>query len=204
MTELLTSKTLDALVLAGGESSRMGGPKAMLPLGNTTLLGATLDRLRPLFRRVIVVARQREALVGLEAEILTDDRPERGPLVGLVRGLAASNAPWCFLTGCDMPFLHPGVIGRMVENLDGCDILVPRINGRWQTLHAFYSQKCLSRATELLDNDVTFMRPLFPLCQTRTMVASDFTDLDPELRSFMDVDTQDDYRVVRELSKGFL
>lgn len=204
MTKLWAPKALDALVLAGGKGSRMGGPKALIPLGNTTLLGATLARLRPMFRRVMVVARQREVLAGLEAEILTDDRPEQGPLVGLARGLAASNAPWCFVTGCDMPFLNPAVIGLMAENLAGCEILVPSLDGKLQPLHAFYSLDCLPRARDLLDNGVVSMVALLSRCQTRTMAASDFRDLDPGLRSFMDVDTQDDYRAVQELSEGFL
>jgi molybdopterin-guanine dinucleotide biosynthesis protein A len=157
-----------------------------------------------MFRRVMVVARQREALAGLEAEVLTDDRPEQGPLVGLARGLAASDASWCFVTGCDMPLLNPAVICLMAENLAGCEILMPSLDGNLQPLHAFYSQDCLPRARELLDNGVTSMVALLSRCQTRTMAASDFMGLDPGLRSFMDVDTQDDYRAVQKLSEGFL
>lgn len=201
MTMPLALSKLDALVLAGGESSRMGGPKALLPIGNTTLLGATIGRLRPLFRRVLVVTRDRDALVGLDVEALTDDRPERGPLVGLARGLAASDAPWCFVTGCDMPFLNPEVIGRMARYVEGYEILVPRVKGRLQPLHAFYSHQCLPRASELLESGITSILALLDRCRVCTIDASEFMELDPELLSFRDVDTQEEYRAAQNLAE---
>ena len=103
----------------------------------TQVLSTVLARLRALFRRVLVVARDEEGLRGLDVEVLADGRLERGPLVGMVRGLEASDAPWCFVVGCDMPFLNPEAIRRMVERLGECDILAPYLEDRSQTLHAF-------------------------------------------------------------------
>jgi molybdopterin-guanine dinucleotide biosynthesis protein A len=204
MNEGLKTLDLDALVLAGGESRRMGLHKALLPLGYTTLLGMVVERLHPLFRRVLVVARHKESLPHLDAAVLTDDRWERGPLVGLVRGLAASDAPYCFVVGCDMPFLRPKVIHRMTERLQGCDILTPLVQGHPQPLHAFYSRRCLTFARELLAGGVTSLRALFPLCQVQTVPASELLDLDPDLLSFRDLDTMQDYQAAKQLVQGFL
>ena len=198
-----TTHDLDALVLAGGESRRMNFPKALLPLGSGTLIGTVLALLQPLFRRVLVVARDSEGLAGLGVEVLTDERPERGPLVGLARGLAASDAPWCFLVGCDMPFLRSEVIQRMAERLSGCDILVPHLEGRFQSLHAFYGQGCLPYARELLEKGITFPRALFPHCRVRTVAAADFLDIDPDLLSFRDLNTMEDYQAARQQIQGF-
>ena len=193
---------IDVLVLAGGESKRMGIPKAVLPWGDITLIGAVVAILRPLFRKVMVVARTGEGLTGLGVEILTDDRPERGPLVGLARGLAASDAQWCFVVGCDMPFLRPDVIGHMAEDLERCEILVPCLGGRLQPLHAFYSRECLPRVLELMERRNTSLHALLSLCQVRTMAAGDFVDIDPELLSFRDMDTKDDYSAAWEVMRG--
>ncbi|MEE8443207.1 MAG: molybdenum cofactor guanylyltransferase, partial [Dehalococcoidia bacterium] len=153
-----TTHDLDALVLAGGESKRVGSPKALLPLDGTTLIGTIIARLQPLFRKVLVVARDNKTLADLGVEIVTDSHLERGPLVGLARGLSASDAPWCFVVGCDMPSLNQQVIRRMTERLRGCDILAPELGGWLQPLHAFYSQGCLPYARDLLDNGVTSLR----------------------------------------------
>jgi len=199
----LTTHDLDALVLAGGESKRIGSPKAFLPLGSTTLIRIVLAVLQPLFRQVLVVARDGEGFTGLGVEVLTDDRPERGPLVGLARGLAASGAPWCFLVGCDMPFLRSEVIRRMAERLSGCDILVPYLEGRYQSLHAFYGQGCLLYAKALLGKGITYPRALFPYCKVVTVGADDFLDLDPDLLSFRDVNTMEDYQTAQQQIQGF-
>ena len=48
---------MDAIVLAGGGSRRMGAAKATLPFGDTSLVGTAVAALRPVFRQVLVVTR---------------------------------------------------------------------------------------------------------------------------------------------------
>ena len=192
---------MDAIVLAGGQSVRMGVPKAHLPFGDSTLIETVIATLRPLFRTVYVVGREHEPLAGLAVTALTDDRDDGGPLVGLARGLSVSDAPWCFLVGCDMPFLSPQVIGRMASLLDGCDVLAADVEGRMQPLHAFYSARCLPKAMELLDGGDTSLKGLLAACKVRSVDGSEFLDLDPELTSFRDLDTEDEYRAARRIVK---
>lgn len=190
---------VDAIVLAGGQSVRMGVPKARLPFGDSTLIETVVAALRPLFRTVYVVGRDHEPLADLAVTALTDDRDDRGPLVGLARGLSASDASWCFLVGCDMPFLSPQVIGRMAGFLDECDMLAADVEGRLQPLHAFYSTRCLPAALRLLDEGDTSLKGLLAACKVRSIDGSEFLDLDPELTSFMDLDTEEEYRAARRI-----
>ena len=190
---------LDAIVLAGGESRRMGTAKAMLAWGNSTVIGATLAVLRPLFRRVLVVSRDKTSLPDLPVEVLEDGRAVHGPLAGLARGLSATDAPWCFLVGCDMPMVRTEVIHRMTDHLGGCQILAPYLDGYHQPLHAYYSRACLTHAEELLDQGITSLRSLLSRCDVRSLTATDFMDIDPELRSFKDIDTLEDYEAARNL-----
>lgn len=193
------TKALDAIVLAGGESRRMGTPKAFLPWESTTMLEALLGRLTPLFRRAIVVVRDQAGWEGLGVEVLTDGRPERGPLVGLARGLAASDAPWCYVMGCDMPFLRPAVVGWMAQRLEGCDILALE-EGRPVPLPAFYGRGCLAPALELLDRGETSLRALFLHCRVRTIPGASLQTLDPHLLSLRDLDTPEEYEAARRLA----
>lgn len=184
---------VDAIVLAGGQSARMGVPKAHLPFGGSTLIETVIATLRPLFKTVYVVGRERERLAGLDATLLIDDRDDSGPLVGLARGLSASDAPWCFAVGCDMPFLSPRVIGRMASLLGDCDVLAASVDGHVQPLHAFYSTACLPAALRLLDEGDTSLRALLNASRVRSIEASAFLDVDQELDSFRDLDTAEEY-----------
>lgn len=198
MTSPLDLREIDAIVLAGGQSARMGVPKAHLPFGISTLIETALATLRPLFRTVYVVGRDRERLAGLGAALLIDDRDDQGPLVGLAQGLSASDARWCFAVGCDMPFLSPPVIRRMAGFLDDSDALAAVVEGRTQPLHAFYSTGCLPAALGLLEAGNTSLRSLLEACKVRSISGSDLLDLDPGLTSFMDIDTHEEYMAARQ------
>ena len=180
----------------------MGFPKAFLALGNTTLIETVISQLRPIFRRVMVIARDSKGLTDLDAVVLTDQRMERGPLVGVARGLAVSDAPWCFVVGCDMPFLRQDVIQRMALHLDNCDVLAARVDGHLQPLHAFYSRRCLPIAKRLLDYGVTSLQAIFPSCNVSSLESDVLLDIDPELLSFRDLDTVDDYHAALKLVQG--
>ena len=185
---------LDAIVLAGGDSRRMGTTKATLPFGDTSLVDAAVAALRPVFRKVLVVTRDKDSLAGIDAEVLEDEWPLRGPLVGLVRGLAHSDADWCFVAACDMPFLQVAVIKEIAKRLTGCDAVIPEYDGRLQTLHAFYSRACLSVAQGLLEEGTTSMRALVSSCRVTKFSQDDFAHIPDGLRSFRDVDTAEEYR----------
>ncbi len=185
---------LDAIVLAGGDSRRMGAVKAALPFGDTSLAGAAVAVLQPVFRQVLVVTRNKDLLPGIDAEVLEDAWPLQGPLVGLARGLAHSDADWCFVAACDMPFLQVGVIKEMAKHLTGCDAVIPEYDGRLQTLHAFYSQACLPIAQGLLEKGITSMRALVSGCRVTKLSQEHFVHIPDGMRSFRDLDTTEEYR----------
>ena len=189
----------DAIVLAGGQSRRMGRPKALLPWRQGSLLQEVVDGLRPLFRDVLVVSRADALLPPIVgARMVYDSVPEavapndglRGPLLGIATGLAASGAPWCFVAACDMPFLSPGPILAMAQRLDGCDALVLRTGGHVQPLHAFYSCACLPEALALLRRGKAAPMSLLDVVRTRVIDAEELGQGPVEL---WDVDTPQQY-----------
>ncbi len=185
---------MDALVLAGGASRRMGRPKGMLSWGGSTVIGTVLDVLRPLFRRTVVVARNAEDIARLEAEVVIDGRDEQGPLAGLARGLASVDGPWCFVAGCDMPFLRPQVIGSMAVELGESDVLAVESGGRAQPLHAFYNVRCLGTAELLLAEGDTSLKGLLARSRVKYLDAAWLSSIGRGRESFRDLDTWGDYQ----------
>ena len=115
----------------------MGAPKANLPLGYISLIGAAVATLKLVFRQVFVVTRDKTSLLDLGVEIPEDEHPL---IVGWCG--AESDRQQCRVAACDMPYLSAALIQDMAANLGDCDALIPEINGRLQTLHAFYNKSC--------------------------------------------------------------
>jgi molybdopterin-guanine dinucleotide biosynthesis protein A len=130
-----------ALILAGGDSSRMGQDKAGLLLDGTTLLQRVTVSMQQVFPKVIVSVRQPRAEVVLQQ--VCDAEADGGPLAGLLAGLARVDTSWMFAVACDMPFIQPAVIERMAELRGDHQAVVPMISGYPQPLFAFYAKQAL-------------------------------------------------------------
>ncbi len=178
-----------AFILAGGESRRMGTPKAFASLQGRPLIQHVADRLAPLFQQVYVVARETEGFTSLGLPIMRDAMPQKGPLAGLYSGLVQSQAPWCLAVGCDMPFLSGALVGYMARFLSRGDIVAARVQGHDQPLPAFYSQRCLPHAQRLLSEGNTSLRALMSSCKVVILPEEELAPLDPDLRTFLDLDT---------------
>jgi molybdopterin-guanine dinucleotide biosynthesis protein A len=129
------------VVLAGGDSRRMGQPKALLPVGSTTLIEWLTARLAPEFAHLVVAARGPERVpAGLRAHLVPDLHAGAGPLAGVEAGLAASPHDVVVAVACDMPAVTAGLLRRLVRASAGAgvDAAVPRIAGRPEPACAAY------------------------------------------------------------------
>jgi len=196
---MITTRSVNAIVLAGGSSERMGYPKALLDFDGLRLIDRVINVLDQIFHKVIVVGGSPEIMS--DRIVVSDDNSLSGPLVGLQKGILVSDASWNFVAGCDMPFLNPGVIKRMSDRIQDSEVVLARIRGHLQPLHAFYSRECLPNIHTLLDEGVTSLRALISLCDISILDSRDFIDIDPELRSFQDIDTPSEYREALNLTK---
>src|SRR5262245_1380289 len=105
---------IGGVVLCGGQSSRMGRPKAWLPFGGELMLPRVVRLLREAVGTVVVVAAPGQELPPLpeDVEVARDPQPGLGPLQGLAVGLQAleGQAEAAYATSCDVPFLSPAFV----------------------------------------------------------------------------------------------
>ena len=137
---------LEAFVLAGGLSRRMGQDKALLRIKGRSLLEIALEKL-PAAR----IAGARSDLSSY-ASIVPDLIPGCGPLSGIEAALAASAAPLNLFLPVDIPQLPARFLAWMVQRAEitGALVTVPRILGRPQPLCAVYHRDLLSSITASL------------------------------------------------------
>jgi molybdenum cofactor guanylyltransferase len=121
------ARAFDAVVLAGGRGTRLGGAdKPGLVVGQRTLLGSVVWAVTEAgASRVVVVGPQRPATSGPGARgaeqvrYTREDPPGGGPVPALRRGLAEVSAPDVVLLAADLPFLRPVHVTRLLAALAG-------------------------------------------------------------------------------------
>ncbi|MHC4933419.1 MAG: molybdenum cofactor guanylyltransferase [Planctomycetota bacterium] len=180
------------IVLCGGRSRRMGQDKAALPFGDETLLARTVRLMREVVDEVVVVAREGQDLPG-EYRVARDPAPGFGPLAGLATGLQAIEADRAFLSSCDVPFILPAYVQRMIELSEGYAVTVPWIGDFYMTTSAVYSREILPIASGLLA--ARRLRPLYLVqaVEARIVTAEELKDVDPQLQSFRNCNTPEAY-----------
>jgi molybdopterin-guanine dinucleotide biosynthesis protein A len=195
---------LGAVVLCGGQSSRMGSPKAWLDFEGEPLLARVVRRIAEAADPIVVVAAPGQVIPALPAGVLVvrDPVSGRGPLQGIAAGLDAltGRAATAFVSSTDVPFIHSALVRRLhALRGDSFDIAVPRAKGHYHPLSAVYGIEARAEITALLAADR--LRPFFLFELMRTIFADEALLLegdelrvaDPELLSLENVNTRDEY-----------
>lgn len=177
------------LILAGGESRRMGQNKANLLLGEKTLLHHVITTLYPLFSELLISVRQPETDSDFIQVI--DDPSHAGPLAGLAAGLARAKTPWVFVVACDMPFMTAQLIASLAKHRVEVDAVVPVIKGYPQPLAAFYATNSLDKLRECLnEGGKKSLREFLEKLTVRYVYEREIQATD--LHRFFDLDTPQD------------
>ncbi len=177
----------------------MGADKAALPFGNETLLERIVRLLAPEVDELWLVAREGQELPRLQAAgrplgVARDPAEGLGPLAGVVAGLRAITADQAFVVSCDSPLLEPGVVRELFELAADRSAAIPRIDGHLVPTTAVYSRSLLPAAAALLGRGELRPRLLAQEPGVRIVGEEELRHADPELQSFRDCDTPDDYR----------
>ena len=185
------------LVLAGGDSRRMGRTKAWLEVGETTLLRWVIDRLAPDFSDVVVsFAKPEQVHELLPYRLVFDRKPSAGPLAGLEAGLSSARNEVTFAIACDMPYVTREVTEMAVAASHSCDAAIPRIDGRPEPACAAYRRSALPKIAAALDAGRFKASDL-----AEQLDVTWLEGLDPGL--FRSLNGPDDYERFRhELSRG--
>ncbi len=186
-----------AIILAGGRSSRLGRDKASEQLLGRPLLQHVIDRVAPLVQELIIVRAPGQQLPPIESpgavRVIDDAYPGSGPLGGIYSGLLAAAARRCLAVACDMPLLSPPLLQELQRRADACDVVMPVLEYP-EPLHAVYSKACIEPIRARLDAGqlkITGFLGAVHVCDIRD---AECRTIDPDLRSFINTNTEDDLR----------
>jgi molybdopterin-guanine dinucleotide biosynthesis protein A len=178
------------VILAGGESRRMGRDKAFLPFGGRTLVETVAARLRDACDGVLVVARDPAPFQALGLTAVADALPERRSLVGIYTGLLHTGGP-VFVCGCDMPFLCPPLVRYLGGLAASADAVMPRLED-YEPLHAVYTPACMDSIRRVLAAGGRNAEILAAV-RARIVDEPELRRFDRALRSFVNLNTPEEY-----------
>ena len=187
-----------AVILAGGFSSRFGQDKGLLELAGKPLIRYALKTVDKIVEEKIVVVSSREQAdnymktVGSSVRVFVDDGRVQTPLVGALTGFRKAKGKYTLLLPCDTPFMSKEILSLLFEICIGKNAVIPRWpNGYIEPLQAVYCTKpALDAAEKALDNGSLNMRSLVDrLRGVRYVSTMVLQQLDPELRTFFNVNT---------------
>jgi molybdopterin-guanine dinucleotide biosynthesis protein A len=184
-----------AIILAGGNSKRMGRDKASLPFNGDTLLQRVIDSVQPIFTQTLISVRQHRADIALPQ--IYDVQSDGGPLVGLISALEATTTSWAFVVACDMPFVVPAVIVQLSNFRAAHQAVIPVVGEYAQPLAAFYARSCLPALQHSLESGNKSLIKALNALDVCYVAEDELLKFDPLLRSFIDLDTPQDVALAK-------
>ena len=202
-----TSRAAGGIVVCGGQSRRMGRPKAWLPCGDEFLLQRMVRLVGDVVSPVVVAGRRDQELPPLSAgvEILYDRVENAGPLAGIAAGLEAveDRCAAAFICSCDHPLLRPQFIQGLIHRLGDAPGVVPEHDGRIHPLVAVYRVTTLPLAREMLSGGERRATDFAERCGATIVASSELVDVDLDLDSLKNVNDPETYaRAIRAIEGG--
>lgn len=180
----------------------MGQDKRFLSIEGVALIDRTIRVLENLFEEVIVVlASPIKGWSVARHRVVYDLIPDSGSLGGLYTGLIESGYPRIFAAACDMPFLNPGVIRYLINADPEADVVGAELESGFQPMHAVYSRRCLPILEQMARSRSLKIQGLFknPLLKVAAISEVELMKLDPDLRSFRNINTPSDFVAAQTL-----
>ncbi|PSB18007.1 molybdenum cofactor guanylyltransferase [Phormidesmis priestleyi ULC007] len=155
-TPTISQVSLSAIVLAGGQSTRMGRDKALIKISGVPLLRRVCEAALHCTNQIYVVTAWSDryrAVVPPHCHLIVDI--QQGPLVGFAQGLTYIQTDWVLLLACDLPRLRGETLQSWTAELETISpdtiALLPHSQKGWEPLCGFYRRQCLSELQQFID-----------------------------------------------------
>ncbi|MEO8116049.1 MAG: molybdenum cofactor guanylyltransferase [Bacteroidota bacterium] len=146
-------RNINAYILAGGKSSRMGSDKGLLNFNGKPIVQIIIEQLKPSVEKIIIVS-MNAAYKKFGMEVIPDLMKEKGPAGGIHAALSHSNSEQIFVVSCDMPNITTNTIQYMIEHASHSEITLALNHGKAEPLFGVYSKKCLPLWQQLIEQGI--------------------------------------------------
>jgi len=142
---------LSAVILAGGESSRMGRDKAWVECEGQPMIARALSTVKATgIEEIYISGRAGADYSALHCPVLYDHESSSGPLAGIERALDTTPAHLMLVLAVDLPRMTATFLRKLVDRCDSLTGVIPRLKGQLEPLAAIYPKRCHFIARECL------------------------------------------------------
>ncbi|NOY78674.1 MAG: molybdenum cofactor guanylyltransferase [Calditrichaeota bacterium] len=183
-----------AIVLAGGSSTRMGRPKALLNFGGISLIERVVHQLRPVTEDIRIITNTPELYTFLNLPMHADFIPDSGPLAGIFTGLAITRSEPVIVMACDTPFITTEYFFFLLDQWsDKISCLIPKIGRFYEPLAGLYSHRAMPVIEELLKSGNRKIESLFDRVPTKTLSKRDLAQFGDLRKFFWNINDPEGY-----------
>jgi len=195
---------LSLVIQAGGQSTRIGQDKALMPFLGRPLIAQVIDTLSGLADEILVTSNQPDAYHFLGLRVIQDLIPGRGVLGGLYTALASAKHSLVAVVACDMPFASKALFehARRLIVREDADVVIPSTDDGLEPLHAVYRRTtCLPAIKSALDADQWKLISWFPKVKVRVLLPDEVKVYDPSGRAFLNLNTPEEFAATEAMIK---
>ncbi|MDP6908259.1 MAG: molybdenum cofactor guanylyltransferase [Flavobacteriales bacterium] len=135
-------EAITGIILAGGKSSRMGQDKGLIPLNGKPMIQHIIDPMAKICSRILIVTGN--PMYGMFGfELVADEAPDYGPVIGILSGLRISNTERNLVLSCDTPYITFDLLKELALKADDADVVVASSNLGIHPLISTYNKSCI-------------------------------------------------------------
>lgn len=198
------TKPFTIAISAGGKSSRMGTDKAFVNILGKPLIEHMIERVADVGQQeTILITNRLPDYAHLTLPMYKDVLPDKGSLGGIYSAIYHSTRPYTLVLACDMPFVSTDLLRYMAALRDGdqFDVIVPRVDGYPEGLHALYSHDCLEPIRKRLEADELKVISFYDDVRVRYIDEDEYAAFNEKGLAFYNVNTPDELKKARKLAE---
>lgn len=193
-------REITTILLAGGQSKRMGKDKAFLKLNGKTFFRIIIEKISKYSNQIIISTNKDKNLYLPDISDLTihplfvkDKNLYSGPLNGIISCIPYVKNKFIFIATCDTPLLNPDLIPFLLDKINNYDAVIPVINEKKQFLNTIYTKNALNIANNLYSAGKRSLYAWTNLLNVKEIHQKELEAVKNSLLSYWSINTPEDY-----------
>lgn len=186
---------MDAVILAGGENTRIPVPKGFLCVDGQPIIERNIRLLSELCDTIYVSTNDPEAYFSTGAILIGDVLPVKGPMTGIYSVLRLPEVRVVFVTACDMPFINVILMRYVMDQwTEGRDAVIPIFRNKPEPLFGVYAKTCVPVMEDCLSRGERGLQSFLERISVLYVSEAEVRRRDPDGKSFVNINTLEDYQ----------